>query len=223
MQPLVAAAHESSAWNPIVDDLPPDARRSAVLILFAEGSQGPDVLLIERSAHLRSHAGQPAFPGGGIDATDDGPVAAALREAEEETGLDPQGVEVVAVFDDLWVPPSGNVVTPVLAWWHSPSDVSPADTYEVAAVARVPIVDLADPANRVQVRTPTGRLGPAFEVADMFVWGFTAGVLSRLLSVGGWEQPWNTDRIVDLPPEALRLALRHRRTTSTQQTTDGGA
>ena len=92
MQPLIDAAHQSSAWNPVADDLPEDARKSAVLILFGEGSQGPDVLLIERSAHMRSHAGQPAFPGGGVDATDDGPVAAALREAQEETGLDPEGV-----------------------------------------------------------------------------------------------------------------------------------
>lgn len=208
MQPLIAAAHEASAWNPVADDdLPDDARRSAVLILFGEGSQGPDVLLIQRSAHMRSHAGQPAFPGGGVDSTDDGPVGAALREAQEETGLDPDGVEVVAVFDDLWLPPSGNVVTPVLAWWQTPSEVSPADVNEVAAVARVPIAELADPGNRVQVQTPTGRRGPAFEVADMFVWGFTAGVLSRLLTVGGWERPWDSDRVVDLPPEALRLAF----------------
>jgi len=214
MQPLIDAAHQSSAWNPVADDLPEDARKSAVLILFGEGSQGPDVLLIERSAHMRSHAGQPAFPGGGVDATDDGPVAAALREAQEETGLDPEGVEVVAVFDDIWVPPSGNVVTPVLAWWHTPCEVEPADVNEVAAVSRVPIAALADPDNRVQVRAPSGRLGPAFEVADMFVWGFTAGVLTRLLSVGGWEQPWDSERVVDLPPEALRLALRPRRTSS---------
>lgn len=207
MQPLIDAAHDASAWDPVADDLPEDARRSAVLILFGDGPHGPDILLIERSAHMRSHAGQPAFPGGGVDATDDGPVGAALREAQEETGLDPDGVEVVAVFDDLWVPPSGNVVTPVLAWWHTPSDVAAADVDEVAAVARVPVADLANPSNRVQVRTPTGRFGPAFQVAGMFVWGFTAGVLARLLAIGGWEQPWDSGRVVDLPPEAVRLAF----------------
>jgi ADP-ribose pyrophosphatase YjhB (NUDIX family) len=168
------------------------------------------VLLIERSPHLRSHAGQPAFPGGGIDPDDDGPIAAALREAEEETGLDPAGVEVLAMLPELWVPPSGNVVTPVLAWWREPSEVTPADQREVAAVARVPIADLADPANRLVIQHPSGRSGPAFEVAGMLVWGFTAGVLDRLLALGGWEQPWDRTRVEELPGDALRLAMRQR-------------
>jgi 8-oxo-dGTP pyrophosphatase MutT (NUDIX family) len=185
-------------------------RRSAVLVLFGDGPQGPDVLLIERSAHLRSHAGQPAFPGGGIDPDDDGPVAAALREAQEETGLDPAGVDVLATLPDLWLPPSGNLVTPVLAWWREPSDVVAADEREVAAVARVPIADLVDPANRLTISHPSGRIGPAFEVADMLVWGFTAAVLDRLLALGGWERAWDRDRVAELPAEALRLAMRQR-------------
>src|SRR4029450_11756107 len=69
------------------------ARRSAVLILFGAGPVGPDVLLIEKSAHLRSHAGQPAFPGGGVDPDDDYPVGTALREAHEEGGIDPGGAQ----------------------------------------------------------------------------------------------------------------------------------
>jgi 8-oxo-dGTP pyrophosphatase MutT (NUDIX family) len=188
-------------------------RRSAVLVLFGESERGPDLLLIQRTAHLRSHAGQPAFPGGGIDAADDGPVAAALREAEEETGLDPTGVEVLAELPELWLPPSGNAVTPVVAWWHTPCDVHAADPGEVASVARVPIADLADPANRVRIVHPSGTTGPAFEVADMLVWGFTAFVLDRLLSLGGWEQPWDTGRARELPEETLRLAMRQRRSS----------
>jgi len=223
LQPLIDAAQEESTFNAWADDLPDDVRRSAVLILFGDGVNGPDVLLIQRSAHLRNHAGQPAFPGGGIDPTDNGPVEAALREAEEETGLDPAGVDVVAVFEDLWLPPSGNVVTPVLAWWHTPSDVEAADIREVASVARVPVADLADARNRVVVRGPSGRMGPGFEVADMFVWGFTAGVLARLLVLGGWEQPWDSDRVVDLPEEALRLALRQRHQSAPDTTANGGS
>jgi 8-oxo-dGTP pyrophosphatase MutT (NUDIX family) len=213
--PLLTAldSADARALMPSAEQAPPGARRSAVLVLFGEGLHGPDLLLIERSAHLRSHAGQPAFPGGGIDPDDDGPAGAALREAHEETGLDPAGVDVLRVLADLWVPPSANVVTPVLAWWREPSDVEP-DEHEVAAVARVPVADLVDPANRLQILHPSGFVGPAFEVADMLVWGFTAGVLDRLLALAGWERPWDRSRVEELPGEMLRLALRSRRIAS---------
>ena len=212
LRPLLDAVGDGRAGELLPSRLgaPSSARESAVLVLFGEGADGPDVLLIERSPHLRSHAGQPAFPGGGIDPDDDGPVAAALREAQEETGLDPDGVEVLVSLPALWVPPSGNVVTPVLAWWREPSEVTRADEREVAAVARVPIADLVDPANRLTISAPSGHVGAAFEVADMLVWGFTAAVLDRLLLLGGWERPWDRDRVAALPDEVLRLAMRHR-------------
>jgi 8-oxo-dGTP pyrophosphatase MutT (NUDIX family) len=212
LQPLLDAVDSgvAPAIFPTVGEAPAEVRRSAVLVLFGEGAHGPDVLLIQRSAHLRSHAGQPAFPGGGVDPDDDGPVGAALREAAEETGLDLSGVDVLRVLPDLWVPPSGNVVTPVLGWWREPSEVGPADPAEVASVARVPVADLVDPANRVNIRHPSGGVGAAFEVADMLVWGFTAGVLARLLELGGWAKPWDTSVVRELPEEALRLARRQR-------------
>ena len=166
---------------------------------LGESRNGPDVLLLQRNAHLRHHAGQPAFPGGGVEDIDDGPVGAALREAEEETGLDPAGVEVLTTLPELWIPPTGNLVTPVLAWWREPSDVMPADVDEVASVARVPISALADPVNRLNVRRGSGLVSPAFRVADMLVWGFTGGVLDWLLRLGGWEQPWDRDVIESWP------------------------
>ena len=91
-----------------------DARRGAVLMLFGEGPAGPDLLLTERAHDMRSHPGQVSFPGGSLDPTDASPAAAALREAEEETGLDPAGVEVFAELPELWLPPSNFAVTPVL-------------------------------------------------------------------------------------------------------------
>jgi 8-oxo-dGTP pyrophosphatase MutT (NUDIX family) len=181
--------------------LPPDdgGRPSAVLMLFGEGPSGPDVLLIERSHTLASHAGQPAFPGGAVDPDDESPIAAALREAEEETGLDPAGVEVLTTLPALFLPVSDFVVHPVLAWWREPCAVAPTDPAEVAAVVRVPVADLAHPANRFRVRHPSGHVGPAFEVGGLLVWGFTAGLLDRLLDLGGWTRAWDANRFRELP------------------------
>lgn len=174
-------------------------RPSAVLILFGEGPGGPDILLIERSAGLRSHAGQPAFPGGSVEDGDRGPVDAALREAAEETGLEPAGVEVVCTLPEVWIDRTGFRVTPVLAWWREPAEVHAADPVEVAAVARVPLQDLADAGLRLRVRHPDGGAGPAFRVDGMLIWGFTAALLDWVLRLGGWEQPWDRDRVEELP------------------------
>jgi 8-oxo-dGTP pyrophosphatase MutT (NUDIX family) len=179
------------------------ARRSAVLILFGEGPAGPDVLLIEKSQRLRSHAGQPAFPGGGADPGEDYPVGTALREAHEEVGVDPSAVRVLATLPELFLGPSDNVVVPVVGWWDDPRDVVTGDPREVARVARVPLEDLVDPANRFRVRHPAGYVGPAFGVAGMVVWGFTAGLLDAVLEAAGLNRPWD-DRDVRpltvLPP-----------------------
>ena len=181
---------------------PPSARgrAAAVLILFGEGPAGPDLLLIERAAELRNHAGQPAFPGGAIDESDGGPVAAALREAAEETGLDPDGVHVLAVLPELYIWRSDFRVTPVLGWWRSPVPVAPGDPGEIAAVVRVQVADLASPANRLMIRYPSGHIGPAFRVAGLIIWGFTATVLDQLLALGGWEQPWDSRTVTTLGP-----------------------
>ncbi|GAA4506242.1 CoA pyrophosphatase [Actinoallomurus oryzae] len=184
------------------------ARAAAVLVLFGEGPEGPDLLLLQRADTLRKHAGQPAFPGGGIDPGDDGPVGAALREAAEETGLDPGGVAVLATMPELYVSHSGYRVTPVVAWWREPSAIAAGDPGEVASVARVPISELADPVNRLRIRGPSGHLGPAFRARGMLVWGFTAGILHRVLQVGGWERPWDKSRVEELPSEVIELGKR---------------
>ena len=169
--PLVAAVRTIEPGE-LSMFLPPDegGRPGAVLILFGDGENGPDVLLIERAAKMRSHPGQPAFPGGAVDSTDASPTAAALREAQEETALDPLGVTVWATLPDLWLPPSGFVVTPVLGWWSSPSAIEIGDPAEVAAVHRVPIADLVNPSNRVEVTHRVGYVGPGFDTHGMVVW-----------------------------------------------------
>ncbi len=209
--PLIDAAGSAAAadfvrYGPATP--PPDGRPSAVLILLGEGPAGPDVLLIERAEQLRAHAGQPAFPGGAADPGDGGPQDTALREAAEEVGLDPTGVRVVALLPELFLPPTGFVVTPVLGWWHTPAPVRVVDVAEVARVERVPVAELVDPANRCRVRHPSGYTGPAFTVRGMTVWGFTAGLLDRVLELAGWALPWDADDVRDLPQRTLDLAAR---------------
>jgi 8-oxo-dGTP pyrophosphatase MutT (NUDIX family) len=194
--------------------LPParGGRPSAVLVLFAGGAGGadgavgahgagtpdsPDLLLIQRSEGLRLHAGQPAFPGGAIDG-DEGPVAAALREAAEEVGLDPGGVDVLGTLPEVFIERTGFRVVPVLAWWRQPCAVAPVDPREVAAVERVGLAELADPAARLMVRMPSGRTAPGFRVRGMLIWGFTAALVDRLLALAGWERPWDAAMVMDL-------------------------
>lgn len=200
-EPLLSRVRESRTADFTRLPLPTDGGRpSAVLVLLGEeDSRGPDVLILQRAATLRNHAGQPAFPGGAADPGDTDAPATALREAAEEVGLDATSVEVVATLPELWIPVSGYVVTPVLAWWRQPHEVRPLDPGEVARVARLPIADLADPERRLRVRHPSGYIGPAFRARGMLVWGFTAGILSALLDMGGWARPWSRDRIEDLP------------------------
>jgi 8-oxo-dGTP pyrophosphatase MutT (NUDIX family) len=180
-------------------------RASAVLVLIgasepaADTPGGADLLILQRAATMRNHAGQPAFPGGATDPQDADAVDTALREAEEEVGLDPASTEVLALLPDLYIPVSSFVVTPVLAWWRQPHPVSPRQPAEVAHVARLPISELVDPENRIRVRHPSGWIGPAFQVRGLLVWGFTAGVISTLLDMGGWALPWEPGRMVELP------------------------
>jgi 8-oxo-dGTP pyrophosphatase MutT (NUDIX family) len=178
-------------------------RRSAVLVLFGDGAQGPDLLYIQRSEGLRRHPGQPAFPGGKIEQSDDGPIAAALREAVEETGLDPGGVDVLTTLPEMFIARSEFRVIPVMGWWRTPSAVRPTDIGEVAAVERIGVADLADPANRLMLRFPGGRSGPAFRIGAMLIWGFTALLTDRLLALGGFERPWDASTIRALPDGAL--------------------
>ncbi|RRO15191.1 CoA pyrophosphatase [Saccharopolyspora rhizosphaerae] len=184
---------------------PRSARPAAVLILLGEDEHGPDVLLLRRAEGLDKHPGQVAFPGGSLDDEDRGPVDAALREAVEEVGVQPEGIRPVATLPELHVPHSGFRVTPVLAHWREPSPVAPVDPGETAAVARVPISWLSDPENRMRVRLTSGFAGPAFLVPGMLVWGFTGGLLAGLLELAGWARHWDRSDVRGLD-EAWRAA-----------------
>jgi 8-oxo-dGTP pyrophosphatase MutT (NUDIX family) len=191
--------------------LPPedaDARPGAVLMLFGEGDHGPDVLLTERAHDMRSHPGQVSFPGGSVDDTDESPTAAALREAQEEVGLDPAGVDVLATLPELWLPPSNFAVTPVLAWWREESPIGVVDPREVHAVLRVPIAELLDPAHRVTVTHPAGYSSPGFLIGDdkdLILWGFTAGLINKLFDYVGLTREWDASVTRSLPDHMLGI------------------
>jgi 8-oxo-dGTP pyrophosphatase MutT (NUDIX family) len=200
MRPLVDSIEgltfaDLSRFGPPEDG---SGRESAVLIALSDTVDGPGVLLLERAATLRTHAGQVAFPGGATDPGEDPPTT-ALREAAEEVDLNPASVEIVATLPALYLPPSGFVVTPVLAWWRRPHPVRAVAAGEVARVAVVPIRELTDPAHRFRVRHPSGFRGPGFEAGGLFIWGFTAVLLDSLLTLGGWTRDWDESRVRDLP------------------------
>ncbi|MFP5348112.1 MAG: NUDIX hydrolase [Actinomycetes bacterium] len=187
-------------------------RPAAVLMLFSGvARQDGDVLLIERASTLRSHPGQAAFPGGALDPDDRTAEDAALREAEEETGLRPKDVLVLGTLPSLWVPVSGFSVTPVVAWMPEPAPVRVRDAAEVARVQWLRLDALLDPRHRFSTRHPSGYVGPAFDVDGMFVWGFTAGLLSRLLDVAGLTVPWDATRLEPLPERYLAPAPARQR------------
>jgi len=191
-------------------------RDAAVLVLFS----GPDVdhpvglvpeaadlLLTVRAGSLRHHAGQAAFPGGAADPGDLGPVDTALREAREETGIDPTRLHPLATLERMFIPPSGFHVVPVLAYSPDPGPVAVVDESETAVVARVPLRAFVNPENRLMVcRSGAERryAGPAFLLNEMLVWGFTGHVISAMLDVAGWAQEWDTEDVRELD-EAMAL------------------
>ncbi|WP_287904033.1 CoA pyrophosphatase [Arthrobacter sp.] len=188
---------------------PDTARDAAVLMLFAPTAEsagrdprslGPDdldLLMLQRATTLGSHAGEIAFPGGKLEPDDADEAAAALREAVEETGLDPAGVDVVGVLPSHPLPYSNFMVTPVLAWWREVSPVFVVDPRESAQVFRIPVRDLLDPRNRVTASLERAGVvfeSPAFLVEDIFIWGFTGKLLEETFHYLGWAKPWDPDR-----------------------------
>lgn len=183
------------------DGTPP--RPSAVLILLGDEPEqpiSPTLMLTHRTPLLNSHSGQLAFPGGHREATDSDPVATALREAAEETGLDVHGVDPLAVLDPLYIDRTNHAVVPVIGWWRTQVPVAPM-TEESDWVRNVPISELSDPARRMQLGVPGVDIwrSPAFDVDGYLLWGFTGAVVDGLLRMAGWERPWvDTAPVVDL-------------------------
>ncbi|WP_036467621.1 NUDIX hydrolase [Mycobacterium genavense] len=198
---MVTAAREASTH---------DDREAAVLVLFSGPESGPedggvpddaDLLLTVRASSLRHHAGQAAFPGGASDPGDRGPVATALREAHEETGIDVTRLHPLITVEKTFIAPSQFHVMPVLAYSPDPGPVAVVNEAETAIVSRVPVRAFINPENRLMVyRGDLGNrwAGPAFLLNQMLVWGFTGQVISAVLDVAGWAKPWDTNDVREL-------------------------
>lgn len=163
-----------------------DARRAdeltpaAVLVPVTDRAE-PGVILTERTAHLRRHAGQIAFPGGRVDPDDDDAVAAALREAEEEIGLPPASVDVVGVAD-RYRTVTAYEVTPVIGVVPPGLQLRPAEA-EVASVFEVPLAFLLDRANHREAEMDwRGHQRTYWEIEwdGRRIWGATAAMIVNL-------------------------------------------
>lgn len=173
------------------------SKKGAVLILLHDGANGPEVLITLRSEGLRAHSGQPSFPGGALEGAESARDA-ALRESTEEVGLDRESVDVLTELPALFIPPSNFLVTPILGLWREPHPLTPEVSSEVVRVELIALTDLAHPENRIMLRHKSGYRGPAFDVAGMRIWGFTGGILDRLLYHSGFEREWDQSRTVEL-------------------------
>lgn len=164
-------------WPPS-DAAPRDA---AVLVAVVDHPLGASVVLTRRTDHLSAHAGQIAFPGGKIDPVDRDPAAAALREAEEEIGLDPRLVRPIG-YGDPYLTTSGYRIVPVVGIVGAAPHLV-ANPHEVADVFEVPLSFLMTPANhRTDSREWRGaqRLFYVMPYADRHIWGITAGIIRTL-------------------------------------------
>ncbi len=167
-----------------VHHAPPASRRNAaVLLLFEARTAGLPLLFMERTGHLRHHAGQIAFPGGGSEPGDVDAVDTALREAGEEAAIPRQAVEVIGLLPPFLTATSDNWLTPVVGLQRGDIELQP-DPFEVARLFHLALGDLMEARHRVHVLTHDGvsRTVHFYDIEGNTVWGVTAGIVHELIT-----------------------------------------
>ncbi len=167
----------------VVHEAPPGSRRTAaVLLLFDSREEGLPLLFIERTAHLRHHAGQIGFPGGGAEAADATIVATAIREAGEEAGIPADAVEVIGVLPPFMTATSDNWLTPVVGLQKRDIQLRP-DPFEVARLFRLDLRALMTAPHAVRTLTREGVVREVhfYDLDGNVVWGVTAAIVNELI------------------------------------------
>ncbi|TMC19638.1 MAG: CoA pyrophosphatase [Chloroflexi bacterium] len=162
----------------------PYARKAAVLLGLYEQEGEPTILFIRRSSTLRAHSGEIAFPGGGVDQTDSSPIMAALREAQEEIGLDPARVEVLGVLQPVFTVVSNYLVIPVVAFLPRGLGTLQLQASEVTEIILAPLHDLTNPDifhTEEWMRVGRPRTVYFYDYGSYRIWGVTARILNELL------------------------------------------
>lgn len=161
-----------------------NARQSAVLLLFSEHKHQPQLTFIKRAAGLTHHPNQIAFPGGVIEQSDRDAVETALREAQEEIGLNPSTVLPIGKLPQISIEVTGFAVTPVISYWYQPHQLSVLQPAEVAEVFTLPLEIFQQPKNQVWAVKQNYK-GPGFLFEENLIWGFTGTLLAQLLGSAG--------------------------------------
>jgi len=180
-QSAVPAGFSAEVDAAVRQYFPASPAAAAVLVPLVDHDDGLTVLLTQRATHLKNHAGQISFPGGRLEASDEGPLAAALRETEEEIGLSRQHVTFAGYLDPHLVL-SGFWVTPVVGFVQ-PGFALTLDRSEVDSTFEVPLLHILDPVNhKARERTLGTTKVRVYDIpyGEHHIWGATAGMLIAL-------------------------------------------
>jgi 8-oxo-dGTP pyrophosphatase MutT (NUDIX family) len=164
----------------------PTARKASVLMALFEQHNEVYLAFIRRAITLRAHRGEIAFPGGAVDATDVSLIQTAMREAQEEIGLDPSRVEVLGIMQPVFTVVSNFLITPVVGYLPEGTGLLQLQTSEVSEVLLLPLQGLADPAifhTEEWIRDGMRRTVYFYDYGSYRIWGATARILNGLLQL----------------------------------------